>query len=310
MPPLGPRAEAEGVDEVDRVVEVVAVEVESAVETDRVFRCPAPAVGIVIPRAEPHQTRVRVVQPARKAERLKTGIAVKEHVAEFIVINPLNHSMGRYVNNKPRTAQMIRDDAVGVAAFCHVGGDVRSVAVDEYTHDVVVGSEFGDGIQAVRVEEAFHEGAVELLPDTPVHAVDHVLDFRLVRQGDAPQIPQHVVLVDRLVVRRIGLALELAVFVVGIRKVAIGEKPILRVVRAVERAAGIGVAQAVAVRVESVRRDRDVVLLDLFQTVGIGIVDIIVRMRDAVDRLGFFSDPSEYIPRVKKGRIIYSFTLR
>ena len=206
MIPFRPRAEAEGVDEVDRVVQVVAVEVETAVEANRVFRRPATAVGIVIPRAEAHQPRILIVQPAREAERLKSGIAVKEHVAEFVVINPLNHSMGRYVNNKSRTAQMIRDDAVGVAAFCHVGGDVRSVAVDEYTHDVVVGSEFGDGIQAVRVEEAFHEGAVELLPDTPVHAVDHVLDFRLVRQGDAPQIPEHVVLVCGLIVRRIDRA--------------------------------------------------------------------------------------------------------
>src|SRR5580700_1447196 len=55
---------------------------------------------IVVPCPEPHEVRLRVVEPARKSERLKPRTRIAQHVPVFVVIHPLRH-VPRAVHHQP-----------------------------------------------------------------------------------------------------------------------------------------------------------------------------------------------------------------
>src|ERR1043165_8854136 len=77
---------------VDRIVADISVEVEIAdAESDRVFRRPAPGVGIVIAYAKPHQLGLVVSKSAGEAKGLEPRIGVAGDDSEFVVIDTLNN---------------------------------------------------------------------------------------------------------------------------------------------------------------------------------------------------------------------------
>lgn len=96
---------------------------------------------------------VRVIQPARKAERLKARVGVGEDLAEGVVVEALDHLTGSGVDDETHAAQVVRDDAIGDPALDQVGRDIRLLAVDEPRHHVARTVELGDGVELVLVVE-------------------------------------------------------------------------------------------------------------------------------------------------------------
>ena len=79
---------------------------------------------------------MRVVQPAREAERLEARIRVREEVPEFIVLEGLRDLARRGVDHQPRAAEMIRNDAVRLTTLDHIVRHIDARGVHEATHDV------------------------------------------------------------------------------------------------------------------------------------------------------------------------------
>jgi hypothetical protein len=132
-----------------------------------------------------------VVQAAGEAEGLEAGVGVLDDVAPGVVVQLLHHGAVGGVDDEPWAAQVVGDDAVGLAAFDYVRRDVAFVGVDESCHYLVAAVQFGDGAQAVLVEEALGERAVELFADPAVFAVDEVVDLGAVGQAGVLQITEN-----------------------------------------------------------------------------------------------------------------------
>ena len=79
---------------------------------------------------------------------------------------------------------MILDDPVGLTALDQVVGRVAAGGVHEAADDLVVAVQLGDGAQAVLIEEALAQDAVDFLADAAVTTVDRVVDRLAVGQDD------------------------------------------------------------------------------------------------------------------------------
>ena len=118
-----------------------------------------------------HQSRVGIVQAARKAEGLEAGVAVAGDVAPWVVGDLLHDRASTGVDHLDRTAQLIADDPVGHAALDHQVGHIGPGAVHERLDHVALTVQLGDRVQAIGIQEALHQGAVDRLADAPAEAI-------------------------------------------------------------------------------------------------------------------------------------------
>ena len=104
---------------------------------------------------------------------------------------------GGGVDDKPGAAEMIAEDAVRRCALNQVVGHVDLGAVDEAGDDVATAIELGDRSELVLIQEPLDESSVNLLSDSSISPVDHVVDGVSVGQRDIREIPEHIVGVTR-----------------------------------------------------------------------------------------------------------------
>src|SRR3989338_3516964 len=135
---------------------------------NRILDRPPPSVGIIIPRPEPYQPGVPVVQPPSKPERLEPRIAVAQHIAPLVVVDALRDLAGGAVDYKAHRSQLVADDAVGCATLDHVIRHIGLARVDEARYHIALPIQFRRRLQLVLVEEALGECAVDLFADAPV----------------------------------------------------------------------------------------------------------------------------------------------
>ena len=115
---------------VERVVYGVAKQIcVTSRKHNRILRCPPPHSRIIIPHAEPRKLRLWIVQAASKDEGLEARIGVLGDVAEFVVIEALGNGAICCVDDQPRAAEVIGEDAVGDAGFHYVVRHVRATSV-------------------------------------------------------------------------------------------------------------------------------------------------------------------------------------
>ena len=81
--------------------------------------------------------RVRVVQPAREAERLKPLMSVLDDIFPLVVVEPLLDSTGRSIDHQPHAPDVVGDEAVARPTAFDVVRDVALAAVDEDIGDLV-----------------------------------------------------------------------------------------------------------------------------------------------------------------------------
>jgi hypothetical protein len=101
------------------------------------------------------------------------------------------------VDDQARAAEVILDQPVGLAALDQVIGRIPAGGVDEAADDLVVAVEFGGDLQGALIQKALSQDAVDFLADTPVLAVDQVVEGLAVRQGDLFQVAEDIVVVAR-----------------------------------------------------------------------------------------------------------------
>jgi len=105
---------------------------------------------------------------------------------------------------------VVADEAVGLAALFHVGGDVGLVAVDESGDDVAVFVQFGDGVKLIFgrsrlpasrdtctsmyiVQEALRDDSVDFFADSSVLAIDEVINDNVAGQDGFDKVAGNVV---------------------------------------------------------------------------------------------------------------------
>jgi hypothetical protein len=273
------------------VVDYVAVEVGvAAAEAGGVFAGPAAGLGVVVAGSEADQAGLVVVEAAGEAEGLKARVGVVDDAAEGVVVDPLGDQAVGSVHHQADAPQVIGEEAIGHPILDHIGGDGEAAAVDEEGGHVAGAVELGHRAQAVLVEVALDQHAVDFLAHPAVGSVDHVVDLQAVREQDRAQVTGEVVgVVDGLAVAALGG--ELAVGAVGIGVAAVGEQAVLVVVGGGAGAHWIGPGGPVAVGVVVVMLEGDVVLLDVGQASG-RVVGVVVGRADATDRLDLLKDPA------------------
>jgi hypothetical protein len=89
-----------GVDCVDRIAPGVGVEVSvSAREIERILRCKAARLGVVLSGAEVSQAGIRVVETAGEAKGLEAGVGVLGDAAVGVVVELLGYLAGLSVDD-------------------------------------------------------------------------------------------------------------------------------------------------------------------------------------------------------------------
>ncbi len=133
------------------------------------------------------------MQATRKAEGLESRVGVLRDIAKFVVVEALGDGAVGGVDDQPRAAEVVADDAVGDTALDHVVRDVSAAAVDEGADNLVAAVEFGDRVQLIAVEPALDEDSIDLLADTAVLSVDDVVDLSAIGQRDVAEVADDVV---------------------------------------------------------------------------------------------------------------------
>ena len=228
-----------------------------------------------------HQPGVRVVQPAGKPERLEARVGVAGDAAPGVVADLLDDSARRRVDHFHRAAQRIADDPIGHPALDHQVRNVGPGAIHEGRHHVALAIQFGNGVNAVGIQEALHQGAVDGLAHPPAQAVVGVGDG-LAGRLHLQQVPQRVVLVGRAA--RAGQA---AVRGIAVRHAVVGRQLVIRVVGGHRLAID---ADAIAVAIVAVAIDHAAVLTHRGQPTA-GIVGVAPGGRGAVEILDVLRDP-------------------
>ena len=186
------------IEEIHGIGKNVFVKVRiAAAETDRVLGGPPPHACVIIARSESHELRVGIIESARESEGLEAGRGIGQNVAKFVVANHLRDGTRARIDDQTRRTEVIGDDAIGHAAANHVVGNIGPRAVHELTDHGIASVELRNDSERITIQPAPHEHAIDLLSDWAVLRIDHVLDFRTVRQSHATQIPKSIVLVSR-----------------------------------------------------------------------------------------------------------------
>src|SRR6266404_8100414 len=92
--------------------------------------------------------------------------------AKLIIIHTLRDNAGDHIDHKPRTAQLIGEDAVGSAILDHVVRHVTPAGVDETAHHRPAAIEFGNRPVSILIQEPLHQGASDLHANATGLAVD------------------------------------------------------------------------------------------------------------------------------------------
>src|SRR5690606_16972894 len=167
----------------------VGVEVGVAAgEAEGVFGGPAPGVWVVVAGAEADEAGVGVVVPASEAEGLQAGRGVGEDATPSVEVEALDDLAGGGVDDEADAAEVVLDEAEGLAAADHVLG--REAAGVHELGEVAGGVDLGDGAEAVEVEPAVGQDAVDALANAAIEAVDDVVDGGGAVQGDAEQVAE------------------------------------------------------------------------------------------------------------------------
>lgn len=230
-----------------------------------------------------------VVQATREAERLEARIGVEGDDAVFIVVDALGNGAALAVDYQAHAAELVGDDAVGLAALDQVVRHIAAAAVDEAADHLVATVQFRHRIELALVQPALDGGAVDLFADAAVAAVDQVIDAGAARQGGLAQVAEYVIAVVRDT-GRVDLA-QLAVGGVAVGGAVIGTQAILVVV-AGDLAAALG---TVAIGVVLVAANGRAILAYCRQATVARLVVVRVGVAAvAVDDL-FFADATERV---------------
>src|SRR5258708_3036810 len=107
------------IDLIDRIVPRIHVKVDlTSAEADGILTCPPPHARVVIPRSEPDEPRVRIVEPSRESKRdahvpsRGTGQAFGL-VSKFVVAHGLDDVAIRDVDDESWASQAVAQDAEG-----------------------------------------------------------------------------------------------------------------------------------------------------------------------------------------------------
>ena len=141
-------------------------------EPDGIYRCPASNLRIIVPRAEAERTRIGVVEAAREAERLESGVGVRQDLAEGVIIDQLDDFTGCGIDHQPWAAQGIGDDPVCHAALDQVVGNIIPGGIDKAADQMIAAVQLGNRPEIIQVQEALRLRSVDLLADAavpPIH---------------------------------------------------------------------------------------------------------------------------------------------
>jgi len=144
---------------------------------------------------------------------------------------------------------VVADDAEPLLTALDEARRRISLPVAEDGDDVAARVELGDGLQAVAVEPLAGERAVDPLPDTPARGIDDVSDFPTVREIDADEIAEDVILVFRNAVAGLRLFPQLAVERVLVFDVTEADEAVLQVVPGLDPLIGPEQGGSVAISV-------------------------------------------------------------
>src|SRR5690606_13679210 len=138
-------------------------------EAEGVFGGPAPGVGVVVACAEADEAGVGVVVPASEAEGLQAGRGVGEDATPSVEVEALDDVAGGGVDDEADAAEVVLDEAEGLALADHVLG--REAAGVHELGEVAGGVDLGDGAEAVEVEPAVGQDAGDALANAAAEAV-------------------------------------------------------------------------------------------------------------------------------------------
>lgn len=180
------------IDEVDRVLQCVGVQIQAPIEANGILGGPAPSGWIVVARAKADEAGVSILQPAREAKRLEARRGILGDPPEFVVVEPLgDRAVGR-VHYQPHAAEVIADEPVGHPALHQVVWHIRPRAVDESAHHLIAAVKLGHRCELALVEEALHPGPVHRLADPAILPVDQIGDLGSVGKCDLREVTQRV----------------------------------------------------------------------------------------------------------------------
>ena len=101
-----------------------------------------------------------VIEASSESKRLEAGVGVVGDVTPYIIVDSLCDAAVGDVDDEPGAAEVVADDAVGVATLDHVVRDVGLGAVDESCDHVACSIQLGDGVELVLIQETLCEGVV------------------------------------------------------------------------------------------------------------------------------------------------------
>jgi len=156
------------INSIHRLIPYVRIHVPLAIaETSRILRRPSSRMSIIIPRAEAEQLRVLIVHSRAETERYESRIRVLQYITIFVVVDTLDNLARGGVYDKTRTAQMIGDDAIGLATLDDIRRGAVLVSIDEPGDHIARAVQLGHRVDIVHVDEALDQDAVHLLADPP-----------------------------------------------------------------------------------------------------------------------------------------------
>ena len=188
------RACSTAVNQIHRILQDIPIKIRiAAVKENGILGCPSSRFGVIVARPKARQLRVRVMQAASKAKRLKARPAVFNNPPPGVIVQLLRNFSRLRVDDLPHAAQVVADDQVALVCPEHGRGHVAFVCVQVDASQSPVLIRIGNGAQAVLVDQPVLQLAVLLFAYVPVERVDQVFDLRAIGQGDQAQVAQAVV---------------------------------------------------------------------------------------------------------------------
>ena len=142
------------INPIHRILQDIPIKVRiAAVKEDGILGRPSSRFGVIVARPKARQLRVRVMQAASKAKRLKARPAVFNNPPPRVIVQLLRDLARLRVDDLPHAAQVVADDQVALACPEHGRGHVAFVCVQVDASQFPVLIRIGNGAQAVLVDQ-------------------------------------------------------------------------------------------------------------------------------------------------------------